>query len=168
MAHNFNDLLGSTTVLKPSSIWFSDYKCWYLKDALTQFCNQKYKMNKIWGVWAKHTHFLSLGQKFNCCFLLILIKKPDAMLQKLQQINYWQVMESSIKWDKDALKSARQRTYQCCVNYPSLLCIASFSPASYDCMTRSFVIRLHGPPILLVLLKTNLPNFWSLGTHTMK
>lgn len=121
MAHNFKDLLGSATVLTPSSIWFSDYKCWYLKDVLTQFCNQKYKMNKIWGVWAKHTHFLSLGQKCNCFFLLLLIKKPDAMLQKWRQINYWQAMESRVKWDKDALKSAQQRTNQYCVNYPSLL-----------------------------------------------
>ena len=44
--------------------------------------------NKICGVWAKHTYFLPLGQKFNCFFLLKLMRKPDAVLQELQYITY--------------------------------------------------------------------------------
>ena len=30
------------------------------------------------------------------------MRKADAVLQELQYINHWQVVESSIKWDKNA------------------------------------------------------------------
>lgn len=76
MAHNFNYLLDSSTALKPSSTWFLDYKCWYLKDSVS-CAARSIKWIKYVGFGLSTHIFLPPGEKFNCFFLLMLIRKPN-------------------------------------------------------------------------------------------